>query len=71
MNLDVINENYAAQYIAALATVNTAIAEARSAEKETLRAARTKLVEFNDMNLADKNTVTKTESNAFFRTCNG
>jgi integrase len=57
MTLDVINENYAAQYTAALRTVETAITKARSTEKETLQAARTKLVEFHDMNLADKNTV--------------
>jgi integrase len=57
MTLDVINENYAAQYTAALRTVETAITKARSTEKETLQAARTKLVAFNEMNLADKNTV--------------
>jgi hypothetical protein len=57
MTLDVINKNYAAQYTAATSPVNTAIAEARSAEKGTLRAARAKLVEFDDMNLADRNTM--------------
>jgi hypothetical protein len=57
MTLDVINENYAAQYTAALRTVDTAITKAKSTEKETLQAACTKLVEFNGLNLADKNTV--------------
>jgi Telomere resolvase len=57
MTLDVINENYAAQYTVALSTVDTAITNAKHTEKETLQAARTKLVEFNGLNLADKNTV--------------
>jgi Telomere resolvase len=57
MTLDVINESYATQYTAVVSKVDPAIARARSAEKEVLRAARSKLVEFNDMNLADKNTV--------------
>jgi Telomere resolvase len=57
MTLDVINENYASQYAAALASVDTAIAAARSSERETLRSARAKLVEFNELNLANKNTV--------------
>jgi hypothetical protein len=57
MTLDVINENYAAQYTAAVSKVDAAITKAKGTEKETLQAARAKLVEFNDMNLADKNTV--------------
>eukprot|EP00953_Heterococcus_sp_UTEX-ZZ885_P007137 4339-Heterococcus_DN1.PRE.1 len=57
MTLDVINENYAAQYTVALRTVDTAVTKAKSTEKETLQAACTKLVEFNGLNLADKNTV--------------
>jgi Telomere resolvase len=57
MTLNVINENFAAQYTAALTTVDTAINNAKGTEKQTLRAARTKLLEFNAMNLADKNTV--------------
>jgi Telomere resolvase len=57
MTLDVINEDYASQYAAALASVDTAIAAARSSERETLRNALAKLVLFNDMNLANKNTV--------------
>eukprot|EP00953_Heterococcus_sp_UTEX-ZZ885_P013685 7814-Heterococcus_DN1.PRE.2 len=57
MTLNVINENYTAQYTAALTTVDTAISNAKRTEKQTLRAARTKLLEFNGMNLADKNTV--------------
>jgi hypothetical protein len=57
MSLNVINEGYAAQYAAALATTDTTIARAKGTEKEMLRAARTKLVEFNDMNLASKSAV--------------
>jgi hypothetical protein len=57
MTLDVVNEGYASEYAAALASVDTAIAAARSSERETLRNAGAKLVLFNDMNLADKNTV--------------
>jgi hypothetical protein len=57
ITLDVINERYASQYAAALRTVDTAITKARSTEKETLRVARIKLVEFNGLNLADKNRV--------------
>jgi hypothetical protein len=57
ITLDVINERYASQYAAALSQVDAATAKAKSAEKETLRAARIKLVEFNGLNLADKNSV--------------
>jgi hypothetical protein len=57
ITLDVINESYASQYAAVLRTVDTAITKARSTEKETLQAARTKLVEFHEMNLAEKHTV--------------
>jgi Telomere resolvase len=57
MTLDVINENYASQYAAALTTVDTAMAAARSSERETLRNALARLVLFNDMNLAGKSTV--------------
>ena len=37
MTLDVIKEGYAAQYAAALATVDGAVTAARSSERETLR----------------------------------
>jgi hypothetical protein len=53
----VTNKSYASQYAAALRTVDNAITKARSTEKKTLQAARTKLVEFNGLNLADKNSV--------------
>jgi hypothetical protein len=46
MTLDVIFEGCAAQYTAALATVDSAIARAKGAEKEMLRGARAKLMEF-------------------------
>jgi hypothetical protein len=42
---------------AALTTVDSAIARAKGAEKEMLRSARAKLLEFNDMNLANKHAV--------------
>jgi hypothetical protein len=51
ITLDVTNESYASQYAAALSQVDAAT------EKETLRAARIKIVEFNGLNLAEKNTV--------------
>jgi hypothetical protein len=54
---DVINESYTSQYAAALRTVDTAITKTSSTEKETLQAARTKLVEFHETNLAEKHTV--------------
>src|SRR6476646_6805734 len=57
MTLDVINDGYAGEYTAALASLDAAIAQAKSEERDKLRAARAKLVQFNDMNLADKNTV--------------
>ena len=57
MTLDVVNEGYNAQYTAALAKVDSAIAQAKSEERDKLSAARAKLVEFNGMFLADKNTV--------------
>jgi hypothetical protein len=57
MTLDVINDGYNAQYATALASVDTAIAQAKSEERDKLCTARVKLVRFNDMNLADKNTV--------------
>jgi Telomere resolvase len=57
MTLDVIFKGYAAQYTDALATVNSAIARAKGTEKEMLRSARAKLIEFNDMNLASKHAV--------------
>ena len=57
MTLDVISEDYAAQYTSAIATVDAAIATARSAEKEMLRNAKTKLESFNAMNLAGKHAV--------------
>ena len=47
MTLDVISEEYAAQYTSAIATVDAAIAAARSAEKEMLRNAKSKLESFN------------------------
>jgi Telomere resolvase len=57
MTLDVIEEAYAAQYTAALSTVDAAITRAKGAEKEMLRGARAKLIEFNEMNLANKHAV--------------
>ena len=57
MTLDVISEDYAAQYTSAVATVDAAIAIARSAEKEMLRSAKSKLESFNAMNLAGKHAV--------------
>jgi integrase len=57
MTLDVINDGYDAQYTAALASIDTAIARAKGEEKEKLCAARVKLMQFHDMNLADKHTV--------------
>jgi hypothetical protein len=57
MTLDVINDGYNAQYTAALTSIDTAIAQAKCEERDKLRAARAKLVQFNSMNLADKNTV--------------
>jgi Telomere resolvase len=57
MTLDVINEAYATQYATAVATIDKAIAAAKGTEKETLRNARKKLLEFNDMNLANKHAV--------------
>jgi hypothetical protein len=36
ITLNVINENYAAQYTAAMSTVDTTIAQAKGAQKETL-----------------------------------
>jgi hypothetical protein len=56
MTLDVVNEGYNLQYTAALARVDTAIAQAKSEDRDKLRAARIKLVQFHGMNLADKNT---------------
>jgi Telomere resolvase len=40
-----------------LATVDSAIARAKGAEKEMLRSARAKLIDFNGMNLANKHAV--------------
>ena len=57
MTLDVISEDYAAQYTSAVVTVDAAIAAARSAEKEMLRSAKSKLASFNSMNLAGKHAV--------------
>jgi Telomere resolvase len=57
MTLEVINPGYVAQYTAAVSNVDAAIARAKGTEKQTLLAARTKLVEFNSLNLAEKNTV--------------
>ena len=57
MTLNVISEDYAAQYTSATATVDAAIAVARSAEKEMLRSAKSKLESFNAMNLAGKHAV--------------
>ena len=57
MTLDVVNDGYNAQYTAALASIDTAIAQAKSEERDRLCAARAKLIDFNGMNLADKNTV--------------
>ena len=57
MTLNVISEDYAAQYAAAVATVDAAFATARSTEKEMLRSAKSKLESFNAMNLAGKHAV--------------
>jgi hypothetical protein len=57
MSLDVTNEDYGAQYDVVLARVDAAIAQATSAKKDMLRAARAKLVEFHGLNLADKNAI--------------
>jgi Telomere resolvase len=57
MTLNVINENYTTQYDTALETVDTAISQGKTREKEVLRSARAKLVAFHDMNLTEKNTV--------------
>jgi hypothetical protein len=54
MTLDVINDGYAAQYTTARATVEKAIVAAKGSEREVLHSARAKLIEFNDMNLANK-----------------
>jgi Telomere resolvase len=54
MSLNVINENYAAQYDAAVEAVDSAISQAKTRDKEVLRIARAKLEVFNDMNLAGK-----------------
>jgi integrase len=55
--LDVINEEYSSQYSAGLATVDKAVLTAKSSDRATLRSARSKLVEFNDMILANKDAV--------------
>jgi Telomere resolvase len=57
MNLNVINENYAVQYATAIGTVDKAISIAKGVERNLLRSARAKLVEFNGMNLANKHAV--------------
>ena len=57
MTLDVISEDFAAQYTSAIAAVDAAIAVARSVEKVMLRSARSKLESFNAMNLAGKHAV--------------
>ena len=57
MTLNVISEVYAAQYASAVATVDAAITKAKSAEKDMLRSARSKLESFNAMNLAGKHAV--------------
>lgn len=57
MTLDVTNENYAAQYTAALATVDKAISDAKGSERDMLRSARAKLKEFNDITLTNKHAV--------------
>ena len=57
ITLNVISEAYAAQFLAAVATVDRMIAVAKSAEKEALRAARKKLFAFNDATLTEKHTV--------------
>jgi Telomere resolvase len=57
MTLDVINEAYAEQYASAVATADKAFAAAKGSQKETIRNARAKLVEFNAMNLANKHAV--------------
>jgi hypothetical protein len=57
MNLNVINENYAVQYATAIGTVDKAISIAKGVERDLLRSARAKLVEFNGMNLANKHAV--------------
>jgi Telomere resolvase len=57
MNLNVINEKYAVQYATAIGTVDKSISIAKGVERELLRSARAKLVEFNDMNLANKHAV--------------
>eukprot|EP00953_Heterococcus_sp_UTEX-ZZ885_P005057 3196-Heterococcus_DN1.PRE.1 len=54
LTLNVINEGYAAQYSAALTTVDSAVARAKGTEKELLRSTRAKLIEFNALNLANK-----------------
>jgi hypothetical protein len=52
----VMNPGYVAQYTAAVSNVDAAIARAKGTEKQTLLAARTKLVhmEFNSLNLAER-----------------
>eukprot|EP00953_Heterococcus_sp_UTEX-ZZ885_P006020 3715-Heterococcus_DN1.PRE.1 len=57
MTLNDINEEYAAQYVAAMEAVDSAISQTKTREQEVLRSARAKLVAFNDLNLADKHTV--------------
>ena len=57
MTLDVISEDYTAQYTSAVAAVDTAIAAARSAERDMLRSAKAKLESFHVMNLAGKHAV--------------
>jgi Telomere resolvase len=57
MTLDVISESYAAQYTAAVAMLDSAIAHSRSTEQDMLKNAKTKLVAFHTMNLANKDAV--------------
>jgi hypothetical protein len=57
MTLDVTNENYAAQYTAALGTVDKAISVAKDSERDMLRGARAELTEFDVMSLTNKHGV--------------
>ena len=59
MTLNQISDQFAPQYEAALEQVDKDIATARKAEREVLRAARVKLVEFKEMPLSQKNAVQK------------
>lgn len=57
MTLNVTRASYAAEYATALTSVDAAILSAKAAEKETLRSARSKLLAFHAMPLANKSTV--------------